>query len=136
MRRIVLSILIVIMSISIMGCSKKEKSKEELENEIKIVLYKVGTEEIIKEIKINDDDGINVLNEYLSKIEPLKPEEQVDLALAQEISIIYNDNVSVGIQKEEKDYCYYINKENNVSSLSKIPSGMYDYVLKNIENAN
>ena len=133
MKKIVLSIIIIMLSFSFLGCDKKEKDEKKVDNEIKIIQYKLGTEEIIKEISINDDDRINKLNEYLSTIEPLKPEEMVDLALAQEISIVYNDNVSVGIQKEEKVYCYYINKEKNISSLSKIPKGMYEYVLKIVE---
>ena len=130
MKKILLSVLIVLLSLSIVGCSKKGEKEKSVDNGIKIILYKVGTEEIIKEINVDNDDDINKLNEYLAKIEPLKEEEMVDLALAQEISIIYNDNVSVGVQKEERGYCYYINKEKEISSLSRIPEGMYDYVLK------
>ena len=131
-KKIILTLLIVLIIFAFTGCSKKKEEKS-VSNAIKIIQYKVGTEEIIKEIEITDDESINTLNEYLAKLEPLKPEEQVDLVLAQEISVVYNDNVSVGIQKEENYYCYYINKEKDISSLSKIPSGMYEFVINLIK---
>ena len=131
---IILILLILVVVVFLTGCSKKEKEDKKVDNTIKIILYKVGTEEIIREINIENTEAINKLNEYLASIEPLKEEEMVDLALAQEISIIYNDNVSVGIQKGEEGYCYYINKEKGISSLSKIPEGMYEMVIKLVNN--
>lgn len=130
MKKILLCVILLVFSFFVVGCSKDKEKDSDNDNLIRVIQYKIGTEEIIKEIKIEDADQINEFNEYLAKIEPLKMEEQVDLALAQEISIVYNDNVSVNIQKGQKGYCYYVNKENNVSSLSKIPEGMYDFVEK------
>ena len=135
MKKIAIVVLLIVFCVVFLtGCSKKEKEEKKADKTIKIILYKTGTEEIIREINIVNTEAINKLNEYLASIEPLKEEEMVNLVLPQEISIIYNDNVSVGMQKGEEEYCYYINKEKGISSLSRIPEGMYEMVIKLVNN--
>ncbi len=133
-KRILSLFLVVGLVISVTGCNTKEDVKT-VNNDIKIILYKTGTEEIIKEVNITDDDDITQLNEYLSSIEPLKEEDSVNRVLAREVSVVYSDDISVGIQLSEKEYCYYINKEKDISTLAKIPSGMHDFVSKYVESS-
>ena len=99
MKKIAIVVLLIVFCVVFLtGCSKKEKEEKKADNTIKIILYKTGTEEIIREINIVNTEAINKLNEYLASIEPLKEEEMVNLVLPQEISIIYNDNVSELLQ--------------------------------------
>lgn len=48
--------------------------------------------------------------------------------LPREIVIKYNDDITIGIQLGEKGYCHYINTKENISELSKMPKGLYEWV--------
>ena len=136
-----LSIILIIIDIFLIfgNKDKKEQKKEKTNsNYITIRQYKLGTDEIIKELKIRNKDDIKELNEYKKDLKPLEVMERVNLAIAQEIDIVYDENISVGISLSEKSYCYYINKKENISSLSHMPKGLYEFVVKklNIKEKN
>lgn len=136
-----LSVLLIILDIFLIfgNKDKKEQKKEKTNsNYITIKQYKLGTDEIIKEIKIINKDDIKVLNTLKKDLKPLEDYERVNLALAQEINIVYDENISVGITLSEKGYCYYINKKKKISSLSHMPKGLYEFIVKklNIKEKN
>lgn len=101
---------------------------------VSITLYETGTDIQIKTIKIDDVNDIKELSSFITELEPLSDREMVKLALLQEVNIKYNDSISIGIQLNEKGYCYYINKDENISSLAKMPQGLYEWVEEKLED--
>lgn len=134
---ITLAIILIIIDVFLIFGDKKEKTKSKTNTNnntfIKIIKYKFGKDEKIKEIKITDENDIKKLNELRKKLKPLSSKEEVDLALAKEIEIVYDDDIIVSINLSEKDYCYYINKGEDISSLSHMPNGMYEFISEKIE---
>ncbi|MBE6150787.1 MAG: hypothetical protein E7162_03090 [Firmicutes bacterium] len=110
--------------------------KEELfnlPNEVSVKHYEAGTDTLIKEVKVSSKEEIKELSKYVSKLKPLSEHEMVNLALLKEIEIKYNDSISIGVQLGEDSYCYYTNKDENISSLSKMPKGLVDWIKDNLE---
>ena len=68
MKKILLCVILLVFSFFVVGCSKDKEKDSDNDNLIRVIQYKIGTEEIIKEIKIEDADQINEFNEYLAKI--------------------------------------------------------------------
>lgn len=122
---VLILIIIVIVLIFCIFLIKNNNSKN-----IIITQYEAGTDTELKRIVINSnsENDINKLNGYIEELAPLTNSEMVDLALLKEIEIKYTNSISIGIQLGEKNYCYYINKEKNISSLSKLPKGLYEWV--------
>ena len=111
-------------------------NKEELINlpkEVSIKQYEAGTDTLIKEVSVESKEEIKELSKYVLKLKPLKEHEMVKLALLKEIEIQYNDSISIGVQLGEDSYCYYINKDKNISSLSKMPKGLVNWIKDNLE---
>ena len=102
-------------------------------NNTVIMQYKPGTESLVNKINIQEEDDITELKEYIKKIKPLNDSNMVQLALLNEIEIQYNDYVSIYIQLGERDYCYYINSKENISSLAMMPKGLYEWVENKIQ---
>lgn len=128
-------LIVIIFLIIFLGCLFVPSlfSNSNLPEEVTIIQYKAGGFEKIKEVKIEDQSKIKKLSKYVNKLKPLSEKEMVRLALLQEIEIIYDDSISIGIQLEEESYCYYINKDENISSLSKMPSGLLKWVKNNLD---
>lgn len=102
-------------------------------NNISITQYKAGTQIKLKTINIDNDNDIKELSKFVEQLKPLTDNEMVDLALLQEIKIQYNDDIIIGIQLGEKSYCDYINTKEKISSLSKIPEGLYEWIEEKIQ---
>ena len=110
--------------------------KEELinlPNEVSIKQYEAGTDTLIKEVSVESKEAIKELSKYVLKLKPLEEHEMVKLALLKEIEIKYNDSILIGVQLGEDSYCYYTNKDENISSLSKMPKGLVDWIKDNLE---
>lgn len=122
---VLILIIIVIVLIFCIFLIKNNNSKNVI-----ITQYEAGTDTELKRIVINSnsENDINKLNGYIEELAPLTNSEMVDLTLLNEIEIKYTNSISIRIQLGEKDYCYYINKEKNISSLSKLPNGLYEWV--------
>jgi hypothetical protein len=129
---IIMSIVFILLVIclAVLFLLKKDNN---LSKKVIIKQYKAGTSELVKEVVIDSKDEIEELSKYVSKLKPLAEHEMVNLALLQEIEIIYDDSISIGVQLEEKGYCYYINKDENISSLSKMPKGLINWIKDNLE---
>ena len=134
---IVIVILVLILGVGILLKNNSSKNKtnslNQSSNNISIIQYKAGTPFELKNINIENDNDIKELSKYVEKLKPLTSSEMVDLALLKEIEIKYNDYITIGIQLEEKSYCYYTNTKENISSLSKIPKGLYEWVEKKLQ---
>ena len=96
--------------------------------------YKIGSDIKIKELVVDSNKDITTLTKYVSKIKPLKKKEMVNLALAKEVEIKFNESISFYIQLSEKKYCYYTNKDKDISSLAKMPDGLYDWLVDKLKN--
>ena len=110
--------------------------KEELinlPNEVSVKQYDAGTDTLIKEVKVNSKEEIKELSNYVSRLKPLSEHEMVNLALIKEIEIKYNDSISIGVQLGNDRYCYYTNKDENISSLSRMPKGLINWINDNLE---
>ena len=99
---------------------------------ITITQYKAGTSFKLKNINIKDESDIKELSKYVEELKPLSSTEQVALMLPREIVIKYNDDIIIGIQLGEKGYCHYINKKENISELSRMPEGLYEWVVEKL----
>ena len=129
-RLIIISIIVIV----ILVITIKTKNKlNDISDNIVVIQYEVGTDIQLKKINIISDEDKKELSKYVRKLKPLKNNHMVNLALAREIEIEYTDSIYVGIQLEEKQYCYYINKEKNISSLSKMPKGLYEWIEEKIK---
>lgn len=101
---------------------------------IVITQYEAGSSTQLKIIDVFAFRDIEWASIYIKKLSPLKADEMVNLELLQEIVIEYGDSISVGIQLGETQYCYYTNKEKNISSLSKMPNGLYEWVVEKLDS--
>ena len=140
MKKIYILIVIVISVLMLSGIflktnssKNKTNSLNQSSNNINIIQYKAGTSFELKNINIENDHDIKELSKYVEKLKPLTASEMVKLALLKEIEIKYNDYITIEIQLEQKSYCYYTNTKENISSLSKIPKGLYEWVEKKIQ---
>lgn len=107
-------------------------------NNIEIIEYKNPSFIISDTTKVTDKSDIKKLNNYLNKINlvlTLLPnkEEQLKLALLEDVKIQYNDSVIISIQLGEENYCHYKNKEKNISSIVVMPEGLYQWVVKKLD---
>lgn len=112
---------------------EREEKLSNLPKEVVVTQYVPGDIEIVKEITIDNKEEIEELSNYVSKLKPLEEHEMVNLALLQEIEIIYGNSIIIGIQLDEEGYCYYENKDKNISSLSKMPFGLVKWVKDNLD---
>lgn len=90
-----------------------------------ITKYEIGTDIKRDSIELTNDREIKEMNEFIKNLKPLNNKQ---LAIAQEIEIKCGDFISIGIQLEERQYCYYEDKSKNISSISKMPDGLYEWI--------
>ena len=88
--------------------------------------YVGGGYERIKQINIDNKNDLNKLTNFVRKIKPV--EQQLELALLNEVEIKYNDSITISLQLNEKEYCNYYDTKKNISKLSYIPEGLYEWV--------
>ena len=134
-KKIILAIVIIIISLCMIAIwiNKNINNKVQLENNsCSIIQYKAGTRNQIKKINITSSEDMEKLNNFIRKLRPLSLEEMVDLSLLKEIDIQYYNYIKIGIQLGEKDYCYYINEKENISSLAHMPNGLYEWIAEKI----
>ena len=135
---IIVGIILILLGIGFMIHTLMNKDEgntdiSSLPKEVIVKQYEAGTDNLIKEVKINDVEKIKELSNYVSKLKPLEEHEMVNLALLQEIDIIYNDSISIGFQLDNEWYCYYKNTDENISSLSHMPKGLLDWAKDNLD---
>lgn len=132
-KNFILIMLGIALLIAIVVFAVKKDNATNMPSEVVITQYETGKMVVLKQKIIDLDIEIKELSGYVKDLKPLKSSEMVDLAIINQIRIQYNDNIYVGIQLGEKDYCYYANKEKNISSLSKMPNGLYEWVCEKLK---
>ena len=80
-----------------------------------------------KKDKIISPVDIVMLNKYFKQIED-SPNQNLKLAISNDIEIQYGNNVKVTISLNEEECCYYENKKKNISGFRRLPSGLYNWV--------
>lgn len=130
---LLLGIAVGLMIISVIGLYFNRGSVISTDEAV-ITEYKIGSDIKIKELVVDSNKDITTLTKYVSKIKPLKKKEMVNLALAKEVEIKFNESISFYIQLSEKKYCYYTNKDKDISSLAKMPDGFYDWLVDKLKN--
>ena len=128
---IIISIITILLVVSILLLLNPSKNNPS--HKVTITQYKLGTDKVIKTITIDKERDIKELEKYIKNLKPLSQEEYVSLSLAQEIDIEYDNNIIVAIQLDIKSHCYYINESKNISSLSHMPKGLYNWVKDKIK---
>ena len=98
-------------------------------NNIIITKYEIGTDIKRDSVELTNDRDIKEMDEFIKNLKPLNNKQ---LAIAQEIEIKCGDFISIGIQLEERQYCYYEDKSKNISSISKMPNGLYEWLEEQI----
>ena len=130
---LLLGIAVGLMIISVIGLYFNRGSVISTDEAV-ITEYKIGSDIKIKELVVDSNKDITTLTKYVSKIKPLKKKEMVNLALAKEVEIKFNESISFYIQLSEKKYCYYTNKDKDISSLAKMPAGLYEWLDDKLKN--
>ena len=126
-------IILVLMVVLVISYKNNDNKLSNNLNNITIIRYKLGTDKVIKKIKITSMEDKEKLEKWAKKLNPLTPKEMVDLALANEVEIKYGDYITIGIQLSEKDYCYYTNHDRNISELSKMPKGLSNWLEEKLK---
>lgn len=94
--------------------------------------YEAGSSNKIKEMQMTSSEDIKQVEQFVKQLRPLSDREMVNLALLQEVEIQYGDFISIGVQLGESQYCYYSNKNENISSLAKMPKELYEWVCEKL----
>lgn len=106
---------------------KVNLSMNQEKNEITITKYNPKSGIVIKKVIIDSEEEIIELEEYSSLLNPVSDFQMVDLAILREVEVEYNGAV-IRIQLNEKSYCYYTNKAKGISSICRIPEGLFEWV--------
>ena len=122
-----------LMIISVIGLYFNRDNNISTEEAV-ITEYKIGSDTKIKELVVDSNKDITSLTKYVSKIKTLKKKDRDNLSLAKEVGVKFNDSISIYIQLSEKNYCYYTNKDKDISSLAKMPDGLYDWLVDKLKN--
>ena len=117
---IAIGIIILIALIATVGVlvAKKNKKEEPKLPPVKIVL---NIEDNKREILIENNDEITKLNNYLKEIKEAEKIES-NLALLNDIIIVFEKNEEVIIQTSVAESCYF--KTNEELKLVKMPEGL------------
>ena len=105
------------------------KNKIENPEKVKIIKYENGFT-IEKEIEITSQPELKKIQNEIEKVNLVTEKESVQLDIIRNIEIQYNDSIIIGIQEGEKVYCWYQNKEKNISRLAYLPDELYDFIIK------
>lgn len=108
------------------------KNKIENPEKVKIIKYENGFT-IEKEIEISTQSELKKIQKEIEKVNLVTEKESVQLDIIRNIEIQYNDSIIIGIQEGEKVYCWYQNKEKNISRLAYLPDELYDFIIKKIK---
>ena len=124
----IVAIILVISTVLLLNLFKSNPS-----HKVTITQYKLGTDKVIKTIKIDKESDIKELEKYIEELKPLGQYEHVNLAFVQEIEINYDDSIRISIYLVEKGYCIFSNKKENTSGTSRMPKGLYNWVKNRIK---
>lgn len=108
------------------------KNKIENPEKVKIIKYENGFT-IEKEIEITSQPELKKIQNEIEKVNLVTEKESVQLDIIRNIEIQYNDSIIIGIQEEEKVYCWYQDKEKNISRLAYLSDELYDFVIKKLK---
>ena len=128
--------LILVITFGTLHFIKKEKnnSNEYYPNKIVINIYKPGTMKLETTINITNSIEIKEVWNICSRIQ--ETNELPQLELLTHIDIILNENISIGFQGDNLDYCYYKNTETTESYLTKTPSKLKVWMEDFLNNNN
>ena len=133
----VITIVILIIGIPILLSSmNKEKSREnnntensaEVTSNVVLKVYKEGTDKIINTTNITDVENVKKIQQINENLKAV-PEANVKLAVAREWEITIDEDILISGNFSES-YCYYFNKEGNISKLVKKPEELNEWLDK------
>lgn len=95
----------------------------------------------IKTIEINSDDDLKKLNTWIDLCDFFLEDEGTDkdlknISIRRDIAIKYNDSIEIYIQLGQEKYCYYVNKEKNISFVSDMFDDQYAWIEEKIGGLN
>lgn len=135
LKKIIAAIVIIAIIVAgvllIVNKNKKEKTNTpepiSIPSSITVREYEYGTNNLIKETTVESKEELEKYAKYIKEIKPLTAEEMVDLAILNQYEIIYED-ITIRIQFGVKNYCFFTDSKEKVSSLSKMPEGLLELV--------
>lgn len=90
--------------------------------------YKLNSSEPDNTLAVEDKEKISKITTLVSKITKLSEDEYVDLIILADIEIVIDDSISIGLQKNTPNYCYYSNINSGESYLAKTPDGLMNLI--------
>lgn len=105
---------------------------EPLPKDVVLKKYDISTHQLVKEIDVTDKKDLKSLRKYASGLKTLSDREMIDLGILNEVEIRYDDTLTVVMQLGQKDYCSCRGTSEKCSGMSKIPDGLYDWVVSKL----
>lgn len=128
---IIISILIIIIILAVMQFFMYKKDPIDTTTPIKIQEYDQTGVRLQNEIEITKTKEITLINEEIRKMEESKS-PKVNTEVIRQIDI-HSKNVTIGIEKGEKKYCWYLNEETDEIGFKKLSKRLYNFIMKKIE---
>lgn len=105
--------------------------KEVCETPVLIRYDKKG--EIREIIEVTSEEDLNFLNIWIDLLKDDWIDEDLkNINIKKDIVIKYNNFIEIYIQLDQEEYCYYINKEKNISSVFEMYEDQYAWIENKI----
>lgn len=124
---VAIAVAIIIAIILVLALSSK-KSK------IKIEVYDANFQ-LSKTIELKKSKQIKELEKICNNVSTEQDDLTPYLGIRNDIKLIFENGTYFVLQKDLKDYCYYVNTKENIECTIKMPEGLYD-TIKNILEQN
>ena len=135
---VIIVIILIIGAPILLFSMNKEESNENNNNNVEnsaevtsnvvLKVYKEGTDKIINTTNITDVENVKKIQQINENLKAV-PEANVKLAVAREWEITIDEDILISGNFSES-YCYYFNKEGNISKLVKKPEELNEWLDK------
>ena len=123
----VIAVAVIIAIILVLALSSKKGN-------VKIEVYDANFQ-LSKTIELKKSKQIKELEEICNNVSTEQDDLTPYLGIRNDIKLIFENGTYFILQKDLKEYCYYVNSKENIESAIKMPEGLYD-VIKNIIDQN
>lgn len=122
-------VIVIAVFIGVLICNKSYNNITECYN-VNIKQYEFGTDNLIKDVQIDQNVDLENLKNFINQIKPLSKNELVDKIIANCYNIEFNDSYMVGF--DDSKYCLFINSNDGASYMSYMPKGLYEWTMEKL----
>ena len=135
---VIIVIILIIGAPILLFSMNKEESNENNNNNVEnssevtsnvvVKVYNEGTDKVLNTINVNDGESVKKIQKINENLKA-SPSADVKLAVAREWEITIDEDILISGNLSE-GYCYYYNKEENISKLVKRPEELNEWLDK------